>query len=244
MKHKTFKHSGDLGDIIFSLPVIASEGGGVLYLDPNGGEKEPLVSWAQYNKTKLTKDSILAIKPFLESQEYIKEVKLWSPEIKVDYNLDKFRKFVRHNNLTTSHLEAFGMLGRNDHWQTTPWLKVDPKQLPFDKKIILARSCRYHGNYSFWESLQDEIIDNSVFIAHPEEYDYFMYTFPRYKGRVERLDTASIIDMAAYIQDCDLFIGNQGFPHAIAEGLKKDMINEVYQQYPSCIYKRNNVKYV
>jgi hypothetical protein len=84
MKNKTFKHSGDLGDIIFSLPVIASEGGGVLYLDPEGGKQEPLVSWGQYETTKLTEGSILALKPLLEAQDYIEEVRLWDPSVKVD----------------------------------------------------------------------------------------------------------------------------------------------------------------
>lgn len=244
MKKKTFKHSGDLGDIIFSLPVIASEGGGVLYLDPEGGEQEPLVAWAQYNRTKLTSKSIKAIKPLLEHQEYINEVRYWEPGIKVDYNLDKFRGFVKHNNLTTSHLDAFGMMGRNDYWQGTPWLKSNPKPLPKGKTIILSRSCRYHSNYSFWEQLPDEYIDNAVFISHPKEFEYFLYTFPRYKGRVERLETSSILDLAAYIKSCDLFIGNQGFPHAIAESMKKNMINEVYKTYPSCVFKRENVQYV
>jgi len=244
MKNKTFKHSGDLGDIIFSLPVIASEGGGVLYLDPNGGEKEPLVSWAQYNKTKLTEKAIEAIKPVLEAQDYIQEVRLWDPSIKVTHNLDKFRQYIKHNNLTTSHLDAFGMMGRNEYWQKTPWLKVEPKPLPDGKRIILARSCRYHGNYSFWEQLQDDVIDNAIFMALPEEFDYFLYTFPRYKGRINRLDTSKLTDLAAYIQGCELFIGNQGFPHAVAEGMKKNMINEVYQQYPSCVFRRDNVRYV
>lgn len=34
---KTFKHSGDLGDIIFALPAVRALGGGILYLDPDGG---------------------------------------------------------------------------------------------------------------------------------------------------------------------------------------------------------------
>ena len=79
---KTYKHSGDLGDIIFSLPVISSNGKGILYLDPNGGEKEPLVSWSNYDKTKLTKESIDKIKPLLEQQDYIHEVRYWNLELK------------------------------------------------------------------------------------------------------------------------------------------------------------------
>ena len=61
---KTFKHSGDLGDIILSLPAVSSMGGGVLYLDPQGGEREDLVSWATYTRTKLSEEAILSLKRF------------------------------------------------------------------------------------------------------------------------------------------------------------------------------------
>ena len=37
---KTFLHSGDLGDIIYSLPTIRKLGGGILYLDITGGSKD------------------------------------------------------------------------------------------------------------------------------------------------------------------------------------------------------------
>tara|TARA_R100000951_G_scaffold70287_1_gene59195 strand:+ start:117 stop:845 length:729 start_codon:yes stop_codon:yes gene_type:complete len=241
---KTFKHSGDLGDIIYSLPTIKELGGGVLYLDPEGGKDEPLVDWSVYDRTKLKKSSIDSIKAFLEQQEYIKEVKLWDPSVNVDYNLDKFRQHVKFNNLAFSHLDAFDLLGKKDRWNVEPWLKADKKNLPKGKSIILSRSCRYHGNYSFWECLQEEIVENAVFVSHPKEYEYFMYTFPRYEGRIPHLETENILDLAGYISGCDLFIGNQSFVHALAEGMKKPMINEVYPQYPSCIFQREGVRYV
>ena len=240
----TFKHSGDMGDILFSLPCIESMGGGILYLDPTGGEEDPFVSWTNFNKTKFNEKSLEFIKPLLEKQSYLEDVRVWTPEVEVDHNLNKFRGHIKFNNLTLSHLEAMGMMKYESKWQTEPWLEVDPKPLPNGKKILLARSCRYHSNYSFWEQLDDEIIDNAVFAALPKEFEYFLYTFPRYRGRVERLETENILDLAGYIAACELFIGNQGMPHAIAEGLKKNMVNEFYRPYPSCIYKRDNVQYV
>ena len=239
-----FKHSGDMGDIVFSLPVIKELGGGILYLDPEGGEQEPLVAWNNYNKTKLDEKSIDNLKPILEAQDYIKEVKLWEPSVKIDYNLDKFRQHVKFNNLTASHLDAFGLLDKMETWTHTPWLEIKPKSLPEGKTTILARSCRVHSNYSFWEQLDDAIIDASVFVSHPKEFEYFLYTFPRYIGRIERLNTPALADLASYICACDLFIGNQGLPHALAEGMKKKIVNEVYRVYPSCLFKRKNVTYV
>ena len=79
MLQPTFKHSGDLGDIIFSLPTIKALGGGILYLDPDAGQSDPLVTWGKgiYNKTKLTQAGIDAITPLLEYQSYIHEVRTW-----------------------------------------------------------------------------------------------------------------------------------------------------------------------
>ena len=52
-KKITYKHSGDMGDIIFSLPVIKHFGTGILYLDPNGGEGCLTGAAPSRGKTKL-----------------------------------------------------------------------------------------------------------------------------------------------------------------------------------------------
>lgn len=241
-----FKHSGDLGDIIMSLPTIKELGGGVLYLDPLGGENEKLVSWGdgKFTCTKLNESLIKAITPLLEAQDYIKEVRLLSPSNKVKYNLDRFRRHLKYNNLMRSHLEAFSIGGKVKKWQTTPWITVEPKALPEGKGAIISRSCRYHSNYGFWENLGDDIIDTAMFIGHEKEFEYFIYTFPMYKGRLERLETSNILDLAGYIADCELFLGNQGFPLTIAEALKKQVVNEVYRIYPAAIFDRPGVRYV
>ena len=180
----------------------------------------------------------------LENQPYIDEVRLWDPSIKVDYNLDKFRRHIKFNNLTTSHLAAFGLEPKAEKWHSKKWMEVEPKKLPNNKSIILSRSCRYHSNYSFWEYLGDEYISNAVFVSHPKEFEYFLYTFPRYKGKIEYLDTQNLEDLAGYIQGCDLFIGNQSFTYCLAEAMKKNLVLEVYKIYPSSLFNREGVKYV
>ena len=72
---KTFKHSGDLGDIIYSLPVIKSLGGGLLFLDTTGGADEPSCkAQCMDGKTNFNKTSYEFIKPLIEAQPYIKGV--------------------------------------------------------------------------------------------------------------------------------------------------------------------------
>ena len=79
-KVSSFKHSGDLGDIIFSLPAVRALGGGVLYLDPEGGHGSSLVNTLPAGRTKLNREAILGITPVLLRQGYVKEVRMWAGE--------------------------------------------------------------------------------------------------------------------------------------------------------------------
>src|SRR5437763_17035927 len=92
MSVKTFKHSGELGDVIHALPTVRALGGGILYLDPEGGEKEWIVKEPDKNRTRLKFNAaaIDSVRPLLLLQEYIQEVRCWNGEA-VDYNLDRFR---------------------------------------------------------------------------------------------------------------------------------------------------------
>tara|TARA_R100001509_G_scaffold36170_2_gene19287 strand:- start:1317 stop:2057 length:741 start_codon:yes stop_codon:yes gene_type:complete len=238
-----FKHSGDLGDIILSLPSVCELGGGDLLLDCEGGLKEPLVSWANYNKTKLTKSSIDFIRPLLEKQDYVHSVNYWNGE-DVDVNLDRFRVHHKHNCLMSAHLDSVGKLSTRGKWSGTPWIDAPELELPEGKKYILSRSCRYHSNYTFWETLDDDIIDSSVFVSLDWEYDYFMKTFPRYQGRVERLNTSNSLDLAGYIKSADMVITNQSFVYCLAEAMKKKLVLEVYRVSPASIIQRDGANYV
>jgi hypothetical protein len=122
---KTFKNSGDLGDIVYALPTIRALGGGILYLDVAGGESEPACrSQCIDRKTKFNCAGFDFIAPLLRRQPYVSEVAVWSGET-VDVNLDRFRyKFAdgsarsRTHNLLDLHLDAFGLppLDPNAAW--------------------------------------------------------------------------------------------------------------------------------
>jgi hypothetical protein len=238
MKNKTFKHSGDMGDIIFSLPTVKALGGGDIYLDPEGGEKEPLVAWTRHTHTKLSAKGIADLVPILEAQPYINEVKLWKGEA-VDYNLDKFRQHIRFNNLSDSHLAAFSLeLTEKDE----KWLDIPEKKIE-GKKVIVSRSPRYHSNYVFWEqTVGPELCEQAIFVGYKKEYEYFCYTFPHHD--IEFYEAENGYEVAQLISGCEMFIGNQGFPHALAEAMKKPLINEVWSRYPAAMFKREGAQYV
>lgn len=233
---KTFKHSGDLGDIIFSLPTIRALGGGKLYLDPQGGESSDLVRWMDKTRTKLNSKSIQSITPLLELQPYIDAVEEWDGQ-KVDYDLDQFRTRIKFNNLSDSHLDCFNLpfSHRDSAWITN----VEP--LVLDKPIVITRSPRVQGNHEFWESRLPQVKDQCVFVGFEKEHEIFEYTFGH---KVEHYKTETILDLAQVIAGCKIFYGNQGFAHSIAEGMKKDLVNEVYRVYPAVIFERPGATYV
>ena len=226
---KTFKHSGDMGDIIFSLPTIAALGGGVLYLDPDGGESSPLVKWADVTRTKLNQTLIEQLTPFLEAQSGIVKVLPWHGQ-PVDYDLDNFRQHIRFNNLARSHLEAFSL----PHEQINePWLNFPNKRL-LPKPFLISRSARYHGNDAFWIGLLPKIKEQALYVGYPKEHEIFEYTFGR---KIEYYPTPTLLDLIETINSSQQIFCNVGLSHAIAEGLGHPLICEVERIYPGAVFK-------
>jgi len=227
-----------MGDLIFGLPVLKHFGTGTLYLDPKGGEGTLTGAKPSRGKTKFNSETIQTLKPLLESQYYIKEVKEWNGE-EIDYNLDLFRHHVKFNNLTLSHLEAFGIDHKFAEWR---WLDAPEKiQLPEGKTVVISRSVRYQGNHFFWEDKAQWLSENAVFVGLPFDHKVWEYTFER---EIEYIKTPTLVELANVIGAADIFMGNQGLPHAIAEGMKKHLINEVDKTYPAAVFKREGAEYV
>ena len=107
----------------------------------------------------------------------------------------------------------------------------------------MSRSPRYHSNYAFWEqSVSPEMCEKGLFIGYEKEYEYFRYTFPHLD--VEYHAVESGYEVAQLISGCELFVGNQGFPHALAEAMQKPLINEAWRIYPAAVFKRAEAQYV
>jgi len=235
---KNYKHSGDMGDIIFSLPVMKHFGTGILYLDPKGGDGELSGAKPSRGKTKLSSAAIKLLKPLLEHQVYIHEVREWKGE-DISHNLDTFRHHIKFNNLAVSHLEAFGI---NHDVSKFRWLEAPEKiQLPAGKTIVASRSLRYQGNHFFWEERAEWLAENAVFVGFPFDHKAWEYTF---ETEIEYIETPTLVELANVIGAGDMFIGNQGLPHAIAEGMKKNLINEVDKTHPAAVFEREGAEYV
>lgn len=243
---KTFKHSGDLGDIIYSLPTVKTLGGGVLYLDPEGGRSDPSVQKQSIEKkTKLTKTSIDFIAPLLKQQSYIKDVFIWKGE-KVDYNLDLFReKYMsptrrsKQGNLLDVHLDTFNL----KEWDFNNfWLEINDF-ITLDRKIIIARSPRYQSSFGWLQGIKFLLRDHGIFVGLPKEHEYFEWTFD-IKLPYQKVNDA--LELARIIKGSEKFISNATFALSLGVGMGHQQIyHEFDSKVPSTYFKdRKGIIYV
>ena len=223
---KTFKHSGNAGDILYSLYCIQEDA--ILYLHLNqkgyyGHNVHPL------GDVMLNKTMFDMLKPLLEYHPYIKEVKQYNGE-QVDYDLDLFR-------------EQDTLLDRGSitHWyfETFPELTADTSEQLYSQKpaydseedyIVVNRTFRYRNadvRYKCLNSLDKKII----FVGMDDEFEDFKLRVPKAIRFIIK-DFAQAHDL---IRNAAYFIGNQSMMFALAELMKKPRILEVYKHAPNVI---------
>lgn len=215
--HK-FSHSGDIGDIIYSLPTIRACGGGELTLFHYPGR----------TAHGMTPAKVERIKPLLECQEYITAVH-WS-EGMPDSSLNGFRDHLRVGNLADMHLATHGF---NWTHRVAQWLRVDPQP---QVEVVINRTSRYNNEGFDWATPLRKYAGRIAFIGSPVEHGIFEDRW----GVVPYLDADNLLKVAQVIAGCRLFIGNYSAPAAIAEGLKHPMVIEVCpgHQHHLAIFQR------
>lgn len=225
----TFKHSGDWGDIIYSLPTIRALGGGVIYLTES-----------RITRQRMTPEVADKIASLLRHQPYIKDVKFGAPSAPVDYDLDDFRIFWRTKpkfgkSICDWHLECFGM---DVNSKDAPWITVDCVTEVPGKPVVVNRTPRYQNPAFPWKKVAEKYRDKACFVGTGDEYERFCKD---HKWNLPHVQTKNFLELARVIAGCKLFIGNQSSPYAIAEGLKKKAVLEVWDTDPNCIFDRPNV---
>ena len=239
MEKINFKHSGRLGDIVYSLPAvielcrlhnatcdfyIASD----TYIDKRRSAYHPgdglMVSKALFE--------ILA--PVLKNLQCIKEV-YYEPHgnIPTDiYDLDDFgrRKF---NNIA-SHQPAWWrkLYGININFHE-PWLKnSSSKKEP--RYIVVSKSTRFYNsaiNYQCLDQMAQHL--EVVFLGLPFEFEHFKKTHGLQKLKLFIAeDGGSLMDL---LQSAQLLIGNQSFIFSLAEGLKVPRALETFHPAPTVV---------
>lgn len=227
----TFKHSGNLGDVVYSLPTVRAllarhdlDGAG-FYLNPGVPSPYPCGPHPLGN-VRLDAGYASDLFPLLRAQPWITEAGLWdgSP---VSYDLDRFREtgypFSR-GDIARYYCHAFPVSPN----LSDPWLDVDPAP-DFAGAILVNRTQRYRNpaiNYRFLSNRADV-----VFVGLPQEHA----EFSREAKHIRHEVAPDFLTLARWLKGCRLFVGNQSFAFALAEALKIPRILEIFPTAPNVI---------
>lgn len=226
----SFKHSGSLGDVIFSLPIIRSLGGGTLYLNIESD------FWLK----NIFGDPLAALRKLLEFQPYIEKVEVWNGK-ECGCNLDRFREhfnnldFCSILTLADIYVRAF-KVGPKVH--SRPWLTVPCRRLT-GVDIIISRTSRYLSKYFDWSHLLSQYEGRALFLGMREEHKAFTDEF----GYIPYFPTETLWEAAEIIAGVGKIACNQNVLFAIAEALKVKTIVELSPWIPNNFYPRSGATY-
>ena len=251
---KTFKHSGTLGDLIYSLYMVKKMGGGEFKVAIENIER--CVAKYGYrpedvdpqHKGRFTEQDYAWLQPLLERQSYIKQVSQWrqgdaEPEVDLDsYRAVLYRTF--EGNILEAYHRTFNMPFMMQDYDTH-WLEADVKRV---KPVVITRSLRYrppNGEEGWRNIISTGMLENNaVFVGTPAEHADFTKTF---NVVVDYYKATDFLDLASVINGADLVVCNQGFTYSLAIGLGKSTVLEINKLVPmqmnECFFPRTNCQY-
>jgi hypothetical protein len=225
---------GDNGDLVFLLGILSELPGGphTLLLQPSKVTKGGGI----INAYNLVADLVKA-------QHYIEDCRRQQPGERCEWNSGNFRGagfHVKTETLMKAHLKhlikthgvGHEITGRNR------WLAAEPHGASA-ARVVINRTARYRNAFFPWKRIVEHYGDLLLFVGLPSEHAEFCQTY----GIVEHQPTKTLLELAEVIEGAELFIGNQSVANAIAEGLKKRMIQEVSHELPDCIFKRDSAQH-
>jgi hypothetical protein len=229
-----FKHSGNAGDIIYSIPTayaIAQQATIHYHLSLGmkgiyGKSPHPL------GNLMLNEKMVQMLQPLLTAQPQITSCTIHRPDDVVDVDLDLMRSHpisMGAGHIARWYFYVFAVnadLGK-------PWLFAE-KDESVKNHIVIARSQRYRApgiNYSFLKKY-----NNLLFVGVEQEWKEMREILPQ----IEYRPVKDFLELAQVINGSKLFIGNQSFPFSIAEGLKTKRILEVFWRAPNVIPEGSN----
>ena len=226
----SFKHSGNCGDIICAMPAMLAlaeeqeEANISLYLRtgqelPNQGTmKHPL------GNVTLNEQMVQMLAPLMLAQKRFSRCETYHDQ-PIDYDLDRFRDYpLLHDrgNISRWYFLVFPVY----YDLSGPWLTVKPSPVTKDA-IVVARSSRYRMPLIDHRFLRE--YPNIFFVGLEEEYIEMREQIPG----MNFLKVGDFLELAELIAGSRLFIGNQSFPFALAEGLKVNRLLELYYKAPT-----------
>jgi hypothetical protein len=229
----SFKHSGDVGDIIYAMPTMRYLGGGNLVIGRN-----------EMTRQAMSPAIVSILKPLLLTQPYVHSVGMHYGEA-TTFNLDSWRyrstdEYDSFRSLGMRHMIEYTHKDVAERELSRPWLLgIKPEKW---ERVIIHRSPRYHNPRFPWREILAKYHGKIGFIGLPFEFEDFLARhslkpIPFYQPK-------NFLEAARIIRGSDLFIGNQSAPYAIAEGMKHNTIQETFCGSTDCVYRRRNAQFV
>jgi len=224
---KKFKHSGALGDLIYSLPMVKHFGGGEFYL--HLGQMDWIGTHyygsapAPFHQGRMTEQDFHYMRGFMKAQSYISKFDCLRGDTEITHNLDRFRPvFVGHpTNYIDIYSSVFGVTDPDQqaHINTTPWLTVPEPTIVEGRDVVVNRTQRWIPSEPGpqWATWKHQGLESrAMFVGLPEEYNQFReatgWNIPFYA-------TGTMLEVASLIAGSKMFIGNQSSGLALAIGL-------------------------
>ena len=223
----TFKHSGAVGDLIYSLPIVKHLKGGDFYLHLDqmdwigqhyyGSKPDP------FHQGRMTERDFDYMREFMLAQDYITKFDKMSNSVEITHNLDRFRPvFVGHpTNYIDIYSTVFNILdpATQKSIRTNPWLTVPQAERHQDRDVVVNRTQRWipkepSPQWDLWKS--QGIEERAVFVGLESEYAAFQRDIG---WNIPYQPTQTMLELAQYIAAADLYIGNQSQGLALAIGL-------------------------
>ena len=222
-KELSFLHSGQLGDLIYSLATIkelSKTHKCKLYIQIN--KPMSLEYGSSQKKVFLSKKSGDLILPLLKNQNFLASVDIYNGE-KIDINLDLYRDIPI--NLSFYSTRWFShLVGINLNVQDT-FLSVKPHSV-IKNKIVIHRSPRYRNafiNYKFLNNTK-----NLLCIGLKDEF----LDLKKEINNLEFHDCKDFLEMAEIIKASKFYVGNMSFQYVISEALKIPRLLEASPDFP------------
>jgi len=218
LKTLSVKHSGSVGDIVYSIPALLS------LVTQNRIERvtyylhldQPMTysGWHPLGNVLLDTGFAERLRPLLLAQPCIQEVEIFTGQpVNVDFDL--FRR-VPLNHAMYSIPRWYFLFVIGTTWDLSrPWLQVAP-DYRFKDKVLVSRNPRLQSPHIRYDFL-DKYADDIVFVGVRREFEDFQLQCPRCTSFYEAPD---FLELARVLAGCRFFAGNQGLIYTLAEALK------------------------
>jgi hypothetical protein len=250
----TYRHSGTLGDLIYSLSIVKKMEPGKFLVALNNIER----CVAEYgyrpeevdpaHKGRFTEQDYAWLEPLLKRQSYIKDTGTWRfGDSEPDVNLDRFRGTLFRGfegNYVEAYHKAFNLPFMMLDYDT-PWLEANPVSVA---PMVVSRTFRYRDPMAdaTWKDMAEKgMLDRiGIFVGTEAEHADFL--------KVTGVDVPyhpvkDFLELANIVAGAELVLANQNFVYSLAMGLGKQTVLETIKIKPlqnnECFFPRLNTQY-